>query len=153
MARVVAGLKLRRQEVTAGPLTVVIETDDTGRLHSVNLPKRVPAGLSPEHLASVLRELERYIVALDDSRPFYQKVWLRMRKISWGSTLTYGAMAAAIGHPQASRAVGQACAANPLPLVIPCHRITGTRDLGGFAWGLGWKAKLLELEIEPPPRS
>ena len=144
-----AGLKLRCRRITAGPLTVVIETDETGRLHSVNLPKRIPAGLSPGHLSSVLGELDQAILAVDDSPPFHRKVWLRMRKIPWGSTLTYGGMAAAIGHPRASRAVGQACAANPLALVIPCHRVLGTRNLGGFAWGLAWKAKLLEIESEP----
>ena len=85
----------------------------------------------------------------DDAPPFHRKVWQRLRKIPWGSALTYAEMATAVGSPRAFRAVGQACAANPLPIIVPCHRILAQSGLGGFSGGLDWKRKLLELESEP----
>lgn len=139
---------LRHARITAGPLTVDIESDEAGRLHAVRLPVELPDGLTTEHLSSVLTQLERHQLVLDASRPFYHSVWQRMRKIPWGHALTYGEIAAALGSPHASRAVGQACGANPLPLIVPCHRVIGTQGPGGFASGLAWKNKLLELETE-----
>lgn len=139
---------LRHAHITAGPLTVEITSDEAGGLHAVRLPVELPEGLSTEHLSSVLAQLERLEVVLDDSRPFFHSVWQRMRKIPWGHALTYGDLATALGMPNASRAVGQACGANPLPLIIPCHRVIGTQGPGGFAFGMAWKNKLLELETE-----
>jgi O-6-methylguanine DNA methyltransferase len=145
--------KLKLGKITSGPLTVAIESDDRGRLYAVHLPGRLPPGLSAAHLSAVLAELEQRTLAIDASRPFYRRVWQRMRTIPWGSASTYGGLAAALGSPHASRAVGQACGSNPLPLIIPCHRVIGTQGPGGFASGLAWKNKLLELETEPRPRS
>jgi len=78
---------------------------------------------------------------------FCRKVWQAAREIPWGTTLSYGEVAALIGKPQASRAVGRALGMNPLPVIVPCHRVVGkTGDLTGFALGLPWKIKLLQLE-------
>ena len=78
---------------------------------------------------------------------FYQKVWNQAKKIPFGKTTTYGEIAKRIGHPKASRAVGRALASNPLAIVIPCHRVVRKdKSLGGFAYGLKWKKRLLELE-------
>ncbi len=77
---------------------------------------------------------------------FGRKVWGRMRLIPFGETMTYGDLADSIGAPGACRAVGNACGANPLPLLIPCHRVVGKGGLGGFSAGLGWKKFLLSLE-------
>jgi methylated-DNA-[protein]-cysteine S-methyltransferase len=63
--------------------------------------------------------------------PFQQQVWRALRAIPAGETLTYGQLAARIGS--GARAVGNACRANPCPLVVPCHRVVGARGLGGFA--------------------
>ncbi len=61
--------------------------------------------------------------------------------------MTYGMLAREIGRPKASRAVGQAVGANPLPIVIPCHRVIASDgSLGGFAWGINVKKKLLSIE-------
>ncbi|MEQ1851803.1 MAG: MGMT family protein [Chthoniobacteraceae bacterium] len=147
-----AGLKLSRRTITAGPLTVAVEMDDGDRIHAVNLPRKIPAGLNREHLSSLLRQLEGHELAIPDSPPFHRKVWQRLRRIPWGGTQPYGGIAAALGNPRASRAVGQACAANPFALIVPCHRVRGAQGPGGFAWGAGWKAKLLELESAPRPR-
>lgn len=78
---------------------------------------------------------------------FQQRVWEAVRAVPYGQTRSYRDMAAAVGKPNAVRAVGAANGANPLPLVIPCHRIIGSNGtLHGYGGGLDVKAKLLELE-------
>lgn len=79
--------------------------------------------------------------------PFRLKVYEALKGIPYGKTCSYEEIAQAIGSPKAVRAVGGACADNPVALVIPCHRVVrkdGT--LGGYRWGLGRKEKLLEME-------
>ena len=78
---------------------------------------------------------------------FQQKVWRRLRDIEYGTTTTYGALAQELGNPQASRAVGLANGSNPIPIVIPCHRVIGANGaLTGFGGGLPVKGALLALE-------
>ena len=78
---------------------------------------------------------------------FQQAVWREMRRIPLGKTLGYGDIAAAIGKPRGAQAVGQACGANPIPLLIPCHRVLASGGrLGGFSGGLDWKRRLLAAE-------
>ncbi|MFW7414815.1 methylated-DNA--[protein]-cysteine S-methyltransferase [Demequina sp. SO4-18] len=78
---------------------------------------------------------------------FRRRVWDALRAIPFGQTRTYGAIAAALGSPAASRAVGGACGANPIALFIPCHRVSGANGaLTGFAWGVDIKRSLLERE-------
>ena len=78
---------------------------------------------------------------------FQMGVWAALRDIPYGSTATYGDIAAAIGRPTAVRAVGGANNANPIPILIPCHRVIGSDgSLTGFGGGLDVKAKLLDLE-------
>lgn len=78
---------------------------------------------------------------------FQCRVWEELRRIPYGSTRSYGEIARAVGKPGAARAVGNACARNPVPLVIPCHRaIRGNGDLGGYALGLKRKRALLDKE-------
>jgi len=78
---------------------------------------------------------------------FQQKVWLALREIPFGRTTTYGQIAVDLGQPTASRAVGLANGRNPIPIVIPCHRIIGANGtLTGYAGGLPRKQLLLELE-------
>jgi len=78
---------------------------------------------------------------------FQQRVWQALRKIPPGQTASYAAIAAAVGHPQAVRAVAGACAANPLAIVIPCHRVVRSDGgLGGYRWGIERKAALLACE-------
>lgn len=79
--------------------------------------------------------------------PFQLAVWRALRTIPYGETRSYGQLAKAIGRPTASRAVGAANGANPLPIVVPCHRVIGsTGKLTGFGGGLPIKAALLTLE-------
>jgi O-6-methylguanine DNA methyltransferase len=78
---------------------------------------------------------------------FQQAVWRELRKISFGKTKSYGEIAQAIGKPKAVRAVGGACGANPIPVLVPCHRVlAANKKLGGFSGGLNWKRKLLARE-------
>jgi methylated-DNA-[protein]-cysteine S-methyltransferase len=78
---------------------------------------------------------------------FQKSVWRVMQKISLGKTKSYGEVAQAIGNPKAVRAVGGACGANPIPVLVPCHRILAANNkLGGFGGGLEWKRSLLKRE-------
>ncbi|MDG4794704.1 methylated-DNA--[protein]-cysteine S-methyltransferase [Micromonospora sp. WMMD1082] len=78
---------------------------------------------------------------------FERAVWREMTLIPYGETLTYGEVARRVGDPGAARAVGVACNRNPIPVIVPCHRIIGAGGkLVGFGGGLDRKVKLLELE-------
>lgn len=76
-----------------------------------------------------------------------RKVWKAIHRIPYGQTISYSDLALRVGAPNAVRAAGSACGKNPIPLVIPCHRVLAKDGgLGGFTWGLGVKKKLLALE-------
>jgi len=78
---------------------------------------------------------------------FQKRVWKELGRIPYGKTMTYGRLAGRIRNPAASRAVGNAAGANPLPLFIPCHRLVAAGGrLGGFSAGIRWKKKLLRHE-------
>ncbi len=82
---------------------------------------------------------------------FQREVWSALRAIPYGATRTYGEIASSIGKPGAMRAVGAASGANPLPLVIPCHRVVAAGGkLGGFGGGLPLKRRLLAMEGASP---
>ncbi len=134
--------------ITAGPLAITATLDESGSLTAVSLPEKIPAALEAKHLAEVLTQLGKLPITFPKSGPFVRKVWDHLRTIPWGQALTYGELASELGSPGASRAVGQACGANQLLLIIPCHRIVAQTGLGGFALGLPWKAALLALETE-----
>ncbi|MCD6319081.1 MAG: methylated-DNA--[protein]-cysteine S-methyltransferase [Candidatus Desulfofervidaceae bacterium] len=78
--------------------------------------------------------------------PFQKTVWKALLHIPYGETITYRALAERLKRPRAFRAVAQACRANPLPILIPCHRVIGQKGLTGYAAGLAWKEFLLNLE-------
>ena len=78
---------------------------------------------------------------------FQRSVWSELRRIKPGRTQSYGEVAKSIGNKKAVRAVGGACGANPIPLIIPCHRVlAANRMIGGFSGGMDWKRKLLACE-------
>lgn len=78
---------------------------------------------------------------------FQLRVWGALRKIPCGQTRTYGQVARAVGSPRAFRAVGATCGSNPVPIIVPCHRVVGgTGSLTGFGGGLSLKEKLLAHE-------
>ena len=84
--------------------------------------------------------------------PFQQRVWQLLQEVPWGVTCTYGQLAAAIGKPGGARAVGNTVGANPLPVLIPCHRVLAAGGaMGGFRLGAELKRTLLKLEGIPCP--
>lgn len=93
-------------------------------------------------------ELRRFDCSLDmKGTPFEKKVWSALARIPYGQTRSYKKVAEAIGHPKAFRAVGNANGSNPVPLIIPCHRVIESNGgLGGFGHGLKVKKQLLDLE-------
>jgi AraC family transcriptional regulator of adaptative response/methylated-DNA-[protein]-cysteine methyltransferase len=110
-----------------------------------------PAALKPfreEILSFLAGDQSLASVPLDvRGTVFQRKVWEQLRRIPAGETRTYQEIARAIGAPAAVRAVGSACGANPVALLVPCHRAVRTDGgLGGYAWGLARKKRLLELE-------
>ncbi|MEE2702801.1 MAG: methylated-DNA--[protein]-cysteine S-methyltransferase [Myxococcota bacterium] len=104
------------------------------------------------------RELDEYFsgrrmvfeVPLDlHGTPFQIQVWNALREIPFGQTRTYAEIGRAVGRPGAARAVGTANASNPIPLIVPCHRVIAAGGkLGGYAGGLAIKRRLLALEGE-----
>lgn len=86
-------------------------------------------------------------VDLSAGTNFQQKVWRALTKIPRGETRSYGWVARKVGQPGASRAVGAACGANPVPVIVPCHRVIASDgSLGGFGGGLPMKRRLLRVE-------
>ena len=84
---------------------------------------------------------------LSTGTPFQQRAWEVARRIPYGQVRSYGWIAREIGHPNAVRAVGGAMGANPLAIIVPCHRVLRSDGgLGGYASGLHWKRKLLTME-------
>ena len=80
---------------------------------------------------------------------FQQQVWAQIAKIPYGQTVTYKDIARSIGKPRAFQATGRAVGANPLAIIIPCHRVVGSKgELTGYAFGLKMKKSLLNLEFQ-----
>lgn len=98
-------------------------------------------------LSGRLVSFDLFLLRLDLCRPFQLRVLLAEAGIPRGKISTYGRIAAHIGHPSASRAVGTALARNPFPIAIPCHRaLRFDLSLGGYQGGLAMKRRLLEME-------
>jgi methylated-DNA-[protein]-cysteine S-methyltransferase len=93
-------------------------------------------------------ELERFDLLLaPEGTAFQQNVWRELSNIPYGETISYGELARRIGNPKASRAVGLANGSNPIPIIIPCHRVIGSNGkLTGYGGGLPIKEQLLALE-------
>ena len=118
------------------------------------------ARVPPPHIAGIIRRVRMHLrgdvqdfldiaVDLDGAGPFARQVYEAVRKIPPGRTRSYGELAADMNRPTASRAVGQALGRNPIPLIIPCHRVLGhSGKPGGFSahGGVETKARLLEIE-------
>ena len=93
--------------------------------------------------------MEFNLPACLDGTPFQQSVWRAMTKIGYGQTASYSDLAKEIGKPKALRAVAAACGANPIGVIIPCHRVVAKNGIGGYTGGLEKKKFLLALEKNP----
>ena len=91
-------------------------------------------------------DFSRYPLDLTYSTGFQKRVWLAVKDIPYGRTITYKEVAGKVGEPRAVRAVGGALNENPLPVIIPCHRVVGVRSVGGFSGGSALKKRMLKLE-------
>ncbi len=140
-----------------GPLTVTASPAGlrSFTLRSQSIPP--PTSLPSARFAGLIERLHAYFngsrvtfpdkLDLSAATPFQAMVWEITRLIPYGETRSYRWVAEQIGQPAAVRAVGQALARNPLPIIIPCHRVIGSNGtLGGFSGGLVMKQKLLRLE-------
>ena len=145
-------------ELVPSPLGAIIVTvDDEARLTEIRLDgeqrsgprdrRRCAAACAQlgEYFAGCRREFD--LPLAPRGTPFQLRVWQALRTIPFGVVRTYGDVARAIGQPLAVRAVGQANGRNPLPIVIPCHRVIASDGtLGGYSSGLNVKHRLLALE-------
>ncbi len=126
-------------------------------LTALKMAKKKAVGEAPEGLAlAVFQELDEYfqgkrktfdIPLRTHGTPFQEKVWAALRAIPYGEVRSYKEVAEAIGHPKAYRAVGMANNANPIFIIVPCHRVIGADgSLTGYGGGLPMKKALLSLE-------
>jgi methylated-DNA-[protein]-cysteine S-methyltransferase len=147
------------------PIGTLLIVGDSAAVHRITFPERGRA-VQPEPewqesqrgpVGEALRQLREYFAGkratfdlplAPEGTVFQRSVWRQLQEIPYGETISYGELARRVGNPKASRAVGSANGANPLPIVIPCHRvIAGDGTLGGFGGGLPTKQTLLALEL------
>jgi methylated-DNA-[protein]-cysteine S-methyltransferase len=144
------------------PLGKLLLLSDGEKLTGIQFPGHQPKTL-PAHwkrdaapFGEVVSQLRAYFAGeLSDfdlplamqGSPFERKVWSALCKIPYGKTVSYGHIASKIGQPKACRAVGLANGKNPIPIIVPCHRVIGANgSLTGYGGGLDLKRKLLRLE-------
>jgi methylated-DNA-[protein]-cysteine S-methyltransferase len=145
-----------RAAVCDGPLGAIRLTEEAGRIAALDWGARLPDGAEGSALLDAAAEelraylagrLRRFSVPLAArSSPFQHLVFEAMMAIPYGETRTYGDIASALDS--SARAVGQACGANPIPILIPCHRVLGAGSLGGYSGAGGAATKLWLLELE-----
>jgi methylated-DNA-[protein]-cysteine S-methyltransferase len=145
------------------PVGRLLVAGDNGGLRRILFPKGNRPDLLESHWVETRKPLEEAVLQLKayfagklkifsldlrlDVTPFQKKVLTALQQIPYGETASYGEIAKNIGNPMASRAVGQANARNPIPIIIPCHRVVGSNGtLTGFGGGVAVKQALLDLE-------
>ena len=155
---------LTRFDSPCGPLATLVDEDGAvfriefvrGRALLDRLARSARLVPDEERTEPVRRQLAEYFARKREEfdlrlaprgTPFELAVWEELRRIPYGRTRSYGELARTLGHPDAARAVGRANGANPIPIVVPCHRVIGADgSLTGFGGGLEAKRLLLELE-------
>jgi methylated-DNA-[protein]-cysteine S-methyltransferase len=148
----------------ASPIGPLLIAGDDAALYHICFPKNGKAEPPPRGwieaargpVADAMRQLREYFAAArtgfdlplnPQGTPFQRTVWRCLQEIPYGETISYAELAKRAGNPKAARAVGSANGANPIPIVIPCHRVIAANGtLGGFGGGLPTKEKLLALE-------
>ncbi len=154
----------RRSEVAQRTLRTAVgllrvTADDVGVVAIERVRKSVVADgntRANRHAERAVRELREYFAGKRrnftvklhlEGTTFQERAWAAMRKIPYGATISYAQQAKQIGAPRAPRAVGSANGANPIPIIVPCHRVVASDgSLGGYALGLTMKRRLLALE-------
>jgi AraC family transcriptional regulator, regulatory protein of adaptative response / methylated-DNA-[protein]-cysteine methyltransferase len=142
-----------------------IDFGDTAEALKENLRRRFPKAVFQDpdpRFAAMIAKVLAFLENSDRSRlelpldiqgtSFQRRVWLALQEIPPGDTVSYADIASRIGKPTAARAVARACAANPMAVAIPCHRVVrGNGQMGGYRWGLERKRVLLERESKGRP--
>lgn len=160
MSRPASSATFAYYDSPVGSLLLVADSDGLREINFSKNGRRAAADDSwredARSLRDPIRQLQAYFAGkLEDfdlplapeGTPFQQKVWQELCRIPFGETISYGELARRIGNPKASRAVGLANGSNPIPIVIPCHRVIGASGkLTGYGGGLPIKEKLLALE-------
>ncbi len=149
--------------VMGTPVGEMMVIGDDDAVHFVHLPDSfVPSAFDPERsgrpgaVATAVEQIDAYFAGdlkdfalpLDPAGTAFQRqVWLALADIPYGETESYGELASRVGNPKACRAVGLANGRNPIPLVLPCHRVIGANgSLTGYGGGLDLKRRLLDHE-------
>lgn len=147
-----------RIDSTVTPLAVSVQNNAVTRIDFGRRATRPPETAFERQVAAELAEYfagtrRKFTFPLEPAGTAFEKrVWKALEKIPYGETRTYGEIARAIGNPTAARAVGAANGRNPIPIVVPCHRVVAAGGkLGGFGGGLPLKKKLLSLEAAHSP--
>ncbi len=151
-------MELFRTSVTSPVGTWVVEGDDRAvtRIYMPHEPTKASPGTPPKAVKDAATQLAEYFagtrkrftvrLAAADATEFQRDVWDALVAIPYGQVRTYGDVAAAVGRPRATRAVGNANHVNPWPVLVPCHRVVGAAGLGGYGGGVDVKTFLLDLE-------
>ncbi len=144
------------------PLGELLLVGDGDALHRVSMQEATPLRVDPtwersdSTLAAPATQLAEYFAGerrefdvplAETGTPFQRQVWEAVRAIGYGETAPYGQLAARVDRPSAVRAVGAANGRNPIPVIVPCHRvIRSDATIGGYTGGLGIKHHLLAIE-------
>jgi methylated-DNA-[protein]-cysteine S-methyltransferase len=151
---------MKAKAVTEGiflePLGLYLKVERLkGRIERISFsPERPEVLMPPEEVEALMKcwpggeKVPWNLLDLSGLTEFQREVLSFVATIPPGETLTYGQVAEGLGRPKAARAVGSALAANPFPLIIPCHRVVGSKDIGGYSLGVDLKKRLLEVEKE-----
>jgi methylated-DNA-[protein]-cysteine S-methyltransferase len=132
---------------------IVVRSEDKSKVKRISFAKDRPSE-SSDLARCIIRYIRGYalspVVELDFSglTDFQKNVYVAISNVPRGKTITYGNVAALLGKPGASRAVGQAMSTNPFAIIVPCHRVISSTGFGGYRWGNEIKEKLLTLEQE-----
>jgi methylated-DNA-[protein]-cysteine S-methyltransferase len=145
------------------PIGRLVLESDGGVLIGIWLPTESRAPLTPQAtghdappvLKDTVTQLEEYFarertefdlpIELDGTA-FQKEVWTELSRIPYGETISYGELARRVGRPKGPRAVGQANGKNPIPIIVPCHRVLASNGIGGYGGGLPMKRTLLAVE-------
>ena len=143
----------------AADTKLYVAVGDRGICH-ISFTNDIPAGWTRKDSHPLLREAARQLTSYFERRlkefdvplemngtPFQRKVWDTLLEIPYGEVISYAQLADKVGSPRGFRAVGAANGKNPIPIIVPCHRVINTGGgLGGYSCGLPYKRRLLELE-------
>ncbi|MFW1677006.1 methylated-DNA--[protein]-cysteine S-methyltransferase [Pontibacter sp. JAM-7] len=142
-----------------GTLLIKANDDAVTSIHFMRDGETVPELVSNPVTDLCIQQLSEYfggqrnrftLPLRPQGTPFQQQVWQALQDIPYGLTCSYGDLARKIGNPRAARAIGMANNRNPIPILIPCHRVIGSKgQLTGYSGGLSQKNYLLSLEQQP----